>query len=76
MNYMFFPRKQTSKPEIFLENKHTKLKNKIINLKAPLSQTPTKSSNPKAIKYQINPKIQHANPNKKSQTQPPPPQIK
>ena len=65
MNFVFFP----SKP--ILGNKHTKktqkihFKNKIINLKAPFSQIPAKSSNLKATKYQINPKIQHNQPKQK-----------
>ena len=68
---MLFPNKQTSKPKNFLRKQtHKKPKkfqliNKIINLKGTIFSNPTKSSNPKTPKYQINPKIQHNQPKKK-----------
>ena len=47
-------------------NKNNKNTNpKIKNLKITIFSNPAKSSNPKASKYQINPKIQHNQSNKK-----------
>ena len=50
----------------YVLNKNNKNTNpKIKNLKITIFSNPAKSSNPKASKYQINPKIQHNQSNKK-----------
>ena len=52
------------------KNTNPKINPKIKNLKITIFSNPAKSSNPKALKYQINPKIQHnQSKQKKSQTQ-------
>ena len=53
----------------YVLNKNNKNTNpKIKNLKITIFSNPAKSSNPKASKYQINPKIQHNQSNKKKKT--------